>query len=314
MREQGKSSRAVQLGGGLAIELANPEAPLFRIFGTRRSGNHAIVQWLKNGVDHKLHLHFDQARIGCHPAHGGSCQVGDLRFRPRKGMTVNERETYTDALINADFVTIFYEEQDLGPSLGRFVRISGDLDRLPSKNVIVVRDLINWLASIRKHPSALGGIESSKINQTATIVSAMVYWKVTAKRALGLFDDIPHLDFVPIFFDEWVLSDEYRQTTATKLGLATDRVDVPKSVLSYGGGSSFSKMDGVPDPRELSQRWRTYVGDDMFELLLRIGLQDEELRNILEHSFRNTFGLIEEHFPNALPSTSRALAGPDGIV
>ena len=292
---------SVQIGGGASAKNQSyvKDRRLVRAFGTRRSGNHAILQWLTLNLAPERHIHFDQAKIGFNPEHAGSCEIDGERLFPRKGMSKIQAANYAKRIADADLVTVFYEEQDVGEWLAKSPNVSLGYDMYPSLNVLIYRDFLNWLASVRRHPEGLGGTERYDVNQLATLFGAAHHWKGTVKRAFGGFSELK-FPIVPVFFDSWATDTSYRQSILDQLNLPHLHLDLPPTTGVYGGGSSFEGKGPRPKGRDVTQRWRNYIEDEDFIQLLGMMLRDVSLKTILETHFPQTYHNIEEHFPRAL--------------
>src|SRR5262249_45278515 len=134
------------------------------------------------------------------------------------------------------------------------------------RNLVVVRDPFNWLASqMKAQPSVpLKG-------------SAMVErWKGHVRECLGQTRILPHL--VPINFSRWVADVTYRQFLSRELGL--EFRDAGFREVELPGLSSFDTEAVLEDNAVVLGRWKSFIGDETYRSLF-----DSELLELSDEFF-----------------------------
>jgi hypothetical protein len=243
------------------------------IFGTKRSGHHAVVDWLA-GLEPALEI-----------THLNDCSVEDIASMPHESCVIPSARSLPK-LLNEDKANkavhvyrpgageklrfLSYEEIPLE----RIVDIpeSHETDRL----VFVLRDAANFFASLKK---GLDYFRDKPFTHEAFGGMLEVY-KGYLREALGRTDQLGALGEKAVFisYNRWHLDKEYRQSIAEGLGLGYRDAD-RREISPYGPGSSF---DGryVPDARQLDVlgRWRYYATREKFWE----ALEERELRELEE--------------------------------
>lgn len=229
----------------------------FRLFGLRRSGNHAIVCWIAHQFDEPA-VFLNDVIPGKDPFDSRlwmrRTRVWDVRgsreWLKRLGCVdlwaqgIEElRGRKKTCLMHS------YEDRDIRSVGGK--DLPDDHDRLVGKsrrvfNLLLLRDPYNWVAS-RIFSEAKKGHRFS----LGEVRNLLWMWKCYAMefaRLTGHFRDL-----VPINFDSWFAIKEYRKNLCSILGLH----DSEAGLHIQGGSSSFESA--AVDARDLGvmTRWRT---------------------------------------------------------
>lgn len=132
--------------------------------------------------------------------------------------------------------------------------------KLSEKNVIVVRDPFNFLASYAKKHNliALGGGEG--------LSQAMEHWRVYADEAFGRTDLLPGHLFVN--FNLWFQSEEYRQAIAEAIG-GMPTCDKGLQDVKFRRSALTSSFDGAvfhgrAQEMNVLERWKNYENEKVF--------------------------------------------------
>ena len=223
---------------------APPTAPLnLRVFGMRRSGNHAIIDWLRRNMPGEVVFLND-----CAP--GDPFRTYAMMETPRgdrHGPSFRATRWFAqfDAHRGGRSHIVSYEDaapDAAGPPEGWDT---------PFRTVVVHRSFLNWLASFhalvldRNRGTRWGVDRPGEIAPFVTLYADL----------LGARCDLA------ISFDGWLASPACRRDAVRALGLVP-RDDDTGAEAPYGGGSSFD--GGCP-----SDRWRGMVEADGFETLAR---------------------------------------------
>jgi hypothetical protein len=260
----------------------------YRILGLRRSGNHAIINWMERQMDSAIHLNnlrinenafrnYYRACVGkCHPLdrwmaeeiqrypeYQGPEGVDRLlqeskgHFFPKQNLLLSYEDYPIPSIANAGYETM--HDRYFGRSLHRV-------------DVLILRDPHNLLAS-RLHNNML---PSKSMRQSFSAL-----WTSYAMEFLGETNHLTH-NKVSVNYNRWVLSTTYRQELAAELGLQfSDRGF--GDVTGFGGGSSFdsSAYDGRAHEMDLLNRWKHYRDNPEFKELLN----DERLHRYARKIF-----------------------------
>lgn len=211
-------------------------------FGLRRSGNHAVIDWLL-------------AHYSCDKYH-----YNNVMLKPN-GDCETTRE-------HIDFIV--GNSRDLSYKIASFedIPLGYAKDHLiPAENqILILRDPFNTFASrLQKVRTASDEGNHKLANQVNKNVITM--WKQYAKEFITE-DGI--LNPVCINFNEWVVDKSYRMALSEKLGIPfTDSGYGSKRGWKYSGGSSFQGDLQVLD------RWRNFENDPEY-----LTFFDEELVEI----------------------------------
>ena len=236
-------------------------------FAMQRSGQHVIIDWICRGYPRAAHFnHCLKRKTGL----GESVvPMGYSKYKlySESGI-VDKRLDFKSVECN----TIFYsfENWDLNDVL-----LDSLSDRFDTTNIIIVRDAFNWLASTVRHNTFKGADLRSRIDVL----------KCYYKEAIRVQEDESGR-FVVVKYNDFISDSDYRKRIATRLGM--DDYEIAEEALGIvppeGGGSSFSGRK-KPSQEALFNRWRKFVDDEEYRVLIR----DPELLELNA----NLFGGLE---------------------
>lgn len=218
------------------------------IFGLRRTGNHAIINWL-HGHCSTTSEHFNNQRLS-----------QNLLWEPK---TSTPRE----------LVTVSFEEQKL-PGSRPFIlneKILGEAKSIQC--AVVMRDPFNLFASRFKH----------KPLRKQTIARMRYFtdlWKGYAREYLGQTQILPNC--VPVSFNKWFYDEAYREELSRAFGFVSSS-NVIEGVSPKGHGSSFDglKYNGRAQEMKVLERWRHLAKDRQYRKIF----EDEELIKLSDQIF-----------------------------
>lgn len=260
-------------------ELGITPSQVIRVFGLRRSGNHAVINWLTRNAPGRA-IFFNNCRVGHSPftAHNGievdGVQVG------RPGDDAREH-----AKAVGDGAVVFISYENTMPWADRRKAVSpGVPAQSVAQDVIIVRDFLNWSASLVK-----------KMHSNAEYSARQ---RVTfALRLMDLYAQV--LDemlneartSVVIRYDAWHADPGYRRDVLGQMGF-DPRDDSTGKVEAYGNGSSF--QPGARDAQELRplDRWKAMQDDPEYRILLWLVAQDAPFMTKVERVFPDCVGPI----------------------
>lgn len=235
--------------------------PLFDVaiflFGLRRSGNHALVDWLKGHFRPEEVAFLNSADLAPFRLDGDTYSVDfgkyrNLRRRPGQRVLI-----------------VSYENLD--PLLFPRSRNAGIAAR--SHGLILLRDLLNMAASIAR---------------SAREAPSFAY-RYRLRDFPDLWCRYAHLHLAPpggwkaISYNAWVENAAYRAHLQRSLGLPM--IEVSRDhVSAIGGGSSFegTSRDGEAAKMAVLRRWEEMQDDPMFQFLL---LAEDEALDLNERLF-----------------------------
>ncbi len=249
---------------------------LLHFAGLRRSGNHAIINWLKQNVNPEgsEFLHYNNVYSTRIPL-----SLQDIQDDVHKNTNENL------------FVILSYEDVSLQiiPTLPTVVDQDSILkkEERDTKTMILLRDPFNSFASrlelLRRYERE--NIMSSIRNVPWQEVQEL--WKGYAKEYLGQTSLLSNK--VLVNFNQWNKDKAYRdELLKTHFGQEINN-DIGRNTLSRDGGGSSKDLqsyDGRASEMKLEERWVDFV-------------QDKEYRRLLD---KETFVLSEQIFGH-IPGT-----------
>ena len=207
---------------------------LFHFIGLKRSGNHALINWLKPQMPGRVH-HMNNIQPYIHPL-----------LKDRKVFETRE----THAGYPQNWMICSYEDRDLNAF--RY--------RANARYILLLRDPFNLFASrMRRKEPGFGGAEAPERRERV-----LRLWCQYAER-FASHDP----KFVRVVYDRWKDNPAYRRQLAEQLGLRFTDAGL-NTVSRHGGGSSFEgqSKDGRASEMQTTDRWRHFIDDDAYWRLL----------------------------------------------
>lgn len=263
-----------------------------RVVGLRRSGNHAIINWIgKQAKGNSIFInHVKPVENPYRNQHENSLlrrektdNIADWKYRPLDWWEKERRGvfSYKDCLIYS------YEDQELGRVAHRAfeskreIYLGKSADRF---DVIVMRDPFNLFASRLQTKPREDGPNFDMLEVYSRRYSLSQLWITYAKECLG---ETSFLSGKKIFinYNKWFLEKSYRETIAAKLGLEFSDEGI-NDISKSGRGSSFDGdiYAGKAYKMDVLNRWKSYVDNPKY-----LGLIETE--GIMYYS-RRLFGDI----------------------
>lgn len=242
----------------------SPTPPLPMIFdrvlfvlGVRRSGNHAIINWL----------------IDCFPKESVlSINSADPAFFRIVDERVSiDRNRYGAIHVSDQHRVLIVSYENLDPALVPVAHNAQIANR--AHTIFVLRDLANTAASIVR-----GAKDYPSFSYRFRVLDFPAVWCRYARLLLAGESSV-----TPVLFNRWFADPSYRANILAKLDIARvdGRVD---AVSSYGGGSSFDGLarDGNASSMSVLSRWREMEDDQLFQFLI---LAEQEAIELSERLF-----------------------------
>ena len=244
----------------------------FIVHGLKRSGNHAIINWI---TEHDPFI-FSNNIIPTGPILRGENKIPppkEFNFYLFKNFSPQKRKVRfwlkKFKYHNYSFLASI-EDHDLN------IRPFSDAPT-DSINILILRDPRNLFASRIRKASAMDSPSFSQ-EMDETMNHIIDLWKNHTKEYLGLTNYLNNK--VCIYFNLWFSSQEYRKSISRKLNLEfTDKGFT--QVSEIGGGSSFdgTKFHGNNQKMDVLNR-QDYLSEAEKKILETIFL-DEELQELI---------------------------------
>lgn len=218
-----------------------------QVFGMRRSGNHAIIDWLmRNAPDAATGgLFFNNCKFGKDPLRSfGSLDVyeADHAVLPHKDIGDPARIAQAG---EAPMVIVSYEDRMPQPA-GQAQKASPGYDGTDfAHQIIIYRSFLNWSASL------LAKLQKNEGFGPTDRMRIMGLAFATYAQGLDRVADLQGA--IAICYDEWMNSEAHRAAILDTLGLPQRDLSRGK-VQRYGGGSSFQRKVKSADDLTTTER------------------------------------------------------------
>lgn len=212
-----------------------------RIFALRRSGHHAIINWILST--------FDQQKI---------CFINDCS-RTHNIKKLSKRK-------NKDNDCYLYNLEHYDLSLLDYSLLKEyESQRKHFTNIVILRDIFNWAASIYNFPREA----KERIPLTIDL------WKTYAKIFIGETNPFKE-QTIFIKYNNWFLNKEYREQIAKQLNIKPKET----SLKQLGSKSSFDSHLKDYSQMKTIDRWKVFQSDQEF-----MNLFDEESKALSKQIF-----------------------------
>lgn len=237
---------------------------VLRIHGMRRSGNHALINWIiRNAPGGGAGLFLNNCKPNRDPvrsARGRSVFEG--------GQEIALKDKPARAAGPSPFTVVSYE--DHAPPKDR-----APLWDAPEVLIVIYRSFLNWSASllrkIQGNPG-YGPLDRAKVMGNAL----PTYQRMLSHVVAG--------DVVPLCYDDWVADEAYRAEALRRLGLPG--TDLSKGeVQRYGGGSSFQGKVATTEALTTDKRAAQMADDLEYQMLLWTAARDIDFMQTLAEVF-----------------------------
>lgn len=229
-------------------------AQVLRVYGMRRSGNHALIDWILRNAPGGNGLFLN------------NCKPGRDPLQTVRGVSVYQggQDVATDGLTAklaaagpAPFTVVSYE--DRMPPARR-----SPLYDAPETCVIIYRSFLNWSASLLRKLQGNKGYGS--LDRARVMMNALGTYQT-------MLDRVQDADVVPLLYDDWMGSDAYRAEALKRMGLPGR--DLSRGALQrYGGGSSFQGKGAAVSSLETDKRSAQMADDLEYQLVLWTAARD----------------------------------------
>lgn len=246
---------------------------LFIVYGMKRTGNHAIINWL---LAHDKFVFFNNiVPIG---------PILDGKHAVPPPMDFNEwlrgRNFRENRIVIDNFKKLFFRNRTMIASLEDHNLKFSPFKNVPVEvtNILLLRDPFNLLSSRIRKGSVLHRPLIYPTEMNAFMKRVPELWKSYASEFLGLTDYLDNK--VSIYFNSWFSSENYRRETSHKLGFEFNDSKYSSVVKKSSGGSSFdgTLFNGHSNEMNVLNRETELSGGE--KKLLDELLQDSELHDL----------------------------------
>tara|TARA_B100001939_G_scaffold242460_1_gene209969 strand:- start:278 stop:1015 length:738 start_codon:yes stop_codon:yes gene_type:complete len=212
------------------------QIPIASIYGIRRSGNHAITEWLLHFISGGKPRHIIKHRL---ITRGNSCYLNALNeYQDKDELRIDIdfcSQTFRNTLLTYEDTSISYRSRH---------------DNSNTK-IVIIRDIFNVAAS-RLQRLSIQGLPWDTKNHYMSVTEEFIQLWINHALASTAVND--NSRFISIVFDKWLCSREYRDRIAKQLGF--NNLDCTSTVSHHGGGSSFDEGLSIPSAQSLQLRMK----------------------------------------------------------
>lgn len=229
-------------------------AQVLRVYGMRRSGNHALIDWMLRNAPGGNGLFLNNCRPGRDPVQSSR---GISVFQGGAEASVDGLKAKLAVAGPAPFTVVSYEDHMPDPK-------RQPLFAAAETCVIIYRSFLHWSASLLRKIQGNPGY--GPLERARVMMNAMRTYQT-------MLDRVQDRDVVPLLYDDWMVNEDYRAERLEKIGLPGRDLSRGK-VQRYGGGSSF--QDKKTDVTQLATDQRSaQMADDLeYQLLLWTAARD----------------------------------------
>jgi hypothetical protein len=248
---------------------------VFLIHHMKRSGGHAVVNWLMENASGAAFVNneipIEDILQGRRSMSDGSLSyeswLQNKRHLPRFSETVNASSTLIVSL----------EDHEL--------RVK-PFNHLDTQTIIILRQPENLFAS-RIKKAAVTSLKAYDLTDPQFLNRAIRIWKEHARAALGINEH--SMPIKTILYDAWLTGKAYRATLARDFDFSAPS-DPIRRVASAGGGSSFGQTEAQPG--DLLRR--SDFLDDAERTVLKSIMADPEMADLADRINSHLVQLTQE--------------------
>lgn len=241
-----------------------------RVFGMRRSGNHAVIAWLLRNAP------------GTGTVFLNNCVKGRDALRSARSLEVNGTRRPLARGAQAQFadagaapaVVISYEDT-VPPGRGEAPATRRLSDAAFGGELLIHRGFLNWSASL---------LAKLQRNAAYTALGRMRVMLRAVETYAAALERLAEGGLHGICFDRWAGSRAYRAERLEALGLPARDLGLGP-VQRYGGGSSFQPDAARVEELALSGRAAGMADDPEYRMVLDLACREPALISVLERHY-----------------------------
>lgn len=233
-----------------------------RIAGLKRTGNHAIICWLKEQQKAQgTTYHLNNVKVNENPYRYKYQNL--TYYYPEHQWAIEQYQKQARGeLVPRDCLIYSYEDYSLPKVFSSYFEGKHNLYIGKTANrydLLILRDPFNLLAS---------RLKNNYLSVKSRHQSFVDLWIEYAKEYLGETNYLKHHK-VCVNYNLWKSDRDYRQELASKLNIDFTDAGINK-VLSHGGGSSFDgkNLDGKATEMDTKNRWQYFIDDPIYRKLI----------------------------------------------
>jgi hypothetical protein len=235
----------------------------YRIAGLMRTGNHAIINWLRAQAKAKgLVIHLNNLIPDENPYRYKYQMLRD--FYPQHKVTIaNMKQQASGDLVPRNCLIYSYEDYKLSNVFSDRFEQKHDLYLGKTEkryDIIIVRDPFNLIASrLKQNMLSVKDFRQNFVD----------LWIAYAREYVGETNYLKHSKLC-INYNQWCDAIDYRREIAERLGLEFSDAGF-NFVASHGGGSSFDgeKFQSKGSQMNTKNRWQHYTNDPHYRKLIQ---------------------------------------------
>jgi len=276
-----------------------------RVFGLRRVGNHAIINWIASMYKEPVYFfnncgfYRDPFKTGYSRGTRKGTPVEDIFVSVKRLKHATEEQIKPTRIVHKHCLLYSYENKDITKLTEDNIIPDRDYMIGLSRNkydILILRDIFNWAASLMiyrgKNPlsdyvSKFNPPDKDRWIKEASIVWGKGYnkvwryidqWKIYAKEYLGLTNYLQNTKTC-ISFNRWTTDENYRIAIANRLGLEYSDIALNVVAAVGGEGSSFDDLnyDGKAQKMKVLDRWKVFEKNSIYNEIFE---QNEEAVNL----------------------------------
>lgn len=251
----------------LSIQDSTALAPsqVLRVYGMRRSGNHAVIDWMMRNAPSGAGLFMNNCKPNRDPL---KTARGLAAYADGTELALDSEADKLRAAGPTPFTLVSFEDTMPPPERKA-------LFAAPETCVIIYRSFLHWAASL------LRKIQRNKGYGPLERMRVMMQAMRTYGDMLGRVRDD---DVVPVCYDDWKQDESYRRATLDRLALPGRDLDLG-AVQRYGGGSSFQGKDATANALATDERAAQMARDLEYQLVLWTAARDLDFMVALAEVF-----------------------------
>ena len=260
---------------------------VIRVFGMRRSGNHALINWLMRNAPQMVVFLNNCAPGKCPADTAKALEIGTL------GLSLSEASVAEHCAEVPDGGVLIISYEDFMPDPHEPVGAvsKGLSDETDCLDLLLFRGFMNWSASLLR--KLQNNDAHGMMSRMRTMINAIDRYT----EGLELVQDAP-ARIRPVSYDRWVSRARYRARILDALGFEV-RDNGLGTVQPYGGGSSFQKDVKAAKDLAPHERWHLMVNDAEFQLLLLMASQHGELVELMDDLMPQDANLLKGYLAQA---------------
>ena len=258
-----------------------------RVFGVRRCGNHAIINWLIRNSGAEAYVFLNSCTNSRSAVQTCGASEVNGRFYGNKHRLAKVIEAQILQVKAAPFLLVSYEAGLQPVHYDSGIQTLGVDDYTFGKEILITRSFVNWLPSFsilvgRMNPKRM----TPSVEDTADTLSEISVYKAHLK---AIREYRARDKFVHVSFDDWYVNIDYRLAKLNEVGLPSLE-NTMGIIQRYGGGSSFSDQID-PNGMAVTERWRG-IQDPQLLHIIRLALMDTELLDLLAEFYPDDTGIL----------------------